>query len=276
MNDSSDQPPRTDPYLLGDSSAEIRHLVSQAEVYASEADDLFERIGLRAGASVADVGCGVLGVLHLLRDRVGPSGRVVGIDREPRLLDAARQIATARGVEVELFEGDATDLQLPADSFDLTHERTVLLNVAEPGRVVAEMVRITRPGGVVVVQEPDASAWVCDPPHPAWETLRDAAVGAYAAAGKNFNRGRTAARLLRDSGFVDVHVRVTARATARDEYYQTFLLALCGLVRDQIIATQDLGADRFDALTKELTEHLARPDTITCQPTMWQAWGRKP
>jgi SAM-dependent methyltransferase len=201
---------------------------------------------------------------------------VVGIDREPRLLDAARQIAMARGVEVELFEGDATDLQLPEDSFDLTHERTVLLNVADPARVVAEMLRITRPGGVVALQEPDASAWVCDPPHPAWDTLRDALVAAYGAAGKNFNRGRTVARLLRDSGLADVHVRVTARATARGEYYQTFLLVLCGLVRDQIIATQDLGADAFDELAEVLTEHLAQPDTITCQPTMWQAWGTKP
>jgi hypothetical protein len=51
---------------------------------------------------------------------------------------------------------------------------------------------------------------------------------------------------------------------------------LWGLDRDQIIATQDLGADTFDDLTEELTEHLAKPDTITCQPTMWRAWGTKP
>jgi hypothetical protein len=70
-------------------------------------------------------------------------------------------------------------------------------------------------------------------------------------------------------------VRVTARATAHGEYYQSFLLALCGLVRDQIVATQDLGADEFDELSKALTEHLAKPDTITCQPTMWQARGTK-
>jgi hypothetical protein len=52
------------------------------------------------------------------------------------------------------------------------------------------------PGGVVAPQEPEASAWICDPPHPAWDTLRDALVAAYGAAGKNFNRGRTVARPL--------------------------------------------------------------------------------
>ena len=45
-------------YLLGDSPAEIRHLVEQAEVYAHEASELFDAIGIKAGASAIDVGCG--------------------------------------------------------------------------------------------------------------------------------------------------------------------------------------------------------------------------
>ncbi len=53
-------------YLLGDSPAEIRHLVEQAEVYAHEATDLFDLIGVDAGGAAIDIGCGVLGVLHCL------------------------------------------------------------------------------------------------------------------------------------------------------------------------------------------------------------------
>lgn len=58
---------------------------------------------------------------------------------------------------------------LPPDSFDFVHERTVLSKCPKPGPLVAEMIRIVRPGGEVARQEPDYSGRVCDPPHPAWE-----------------------------------------------------------------------------------------------------------
>ena len=61
-----------DRYLLGDSTAEVQHLVRQAEVYADEAGQLLERAGVAAGAAVIDVGCGALGIVDLLCAKVGP------------------------------------------------------------------------------------------------------------------------------------------------------------------------------------------------------------
>jgi ubiquinone/menaquinone biosynthesis C-methylase UbiE len=138
---------------------------------------------------VIDVGCGALGILDLLCAKVGPGGRAVGLDREPRLLDAARQATTQRRLPVELVPGDATDLPSPSAAFDFVHQRTVLLNVDDPPRVVAEMVRIARPGGVIALQEPDSSGWVCDPPHPAWDLLLTELLDAYRRNGKNFDMG---------------------------------------------------------------------------------------
>jgi ubiquinone/menaquinone biosynthesis C-methylase UbiE len=145
-------------YLLGVSPAEIRHLVEQAEVYAEEAGQLFDAIGVQPGIAAIDVGCGVLGVVHLLAGAVGPDGRVVGLDREPRMVEAARRFADEQSLEVEFVEADATASGLPDGAFDLVHARTLLLNVSNPEEIIAEMVRIARPGGVVVVQEPDALA----------------------------------------------------------------------------------------------------------------------
>src|SRR5215472_13118589 len=199
-----------DRYLLGDSTAEVEHLARQAEVYADEAEQLLDLVGVAAGSSAIDVGCGVLGILPLLCARAGPAGRVVGLERETRILDAARQNAAQRGLPVEFVEGDATSLDLPSDSFDFVHERTVLLNVQHPAAVIAEMVRIARPGGVIALQEPDSSGWVCDPPHPAWEPLLAELVAAYRRNGKNFNAGRRIVRWLRGAGLTDVGVQVSA------------------------------------------------------------------
>lgn len=263
-------------YLLGESPAEIRHLVEQAEVYRPEADALFDAIGVPAGASAIDVGCGVLGVLHVLADRVGPGGRVVGLDRAAPIVAAGRRFAADRGLAVEFVEADAAATGLPDGAFDLGHARTLLLNVSNPREILAEMVRIARPGGVVAVQEPDAAAWTCDPPHPAWDVLRAAILAAYRRTGKDFNIGRRAARLLREAGLADVRVRPTARVTRSGEYYQTFLLTIAGLVRDVILSGGELTDDEFDAYAGALRAHLSAPGTQTCQPLMWQAWGRVP
>ena len=67
-------------YRLGTGPTEIEHLVAQAEVYTAAAEEMLDRIGLRKGATAIDVGCGVQGILHVLRERVGPAGRVVGLD----------------------------------------------------------------------------------------------------------------------------------------------------------------------------------------------------
>jgi ubiquinone/menaquinone biosynthesis C-methylase UbiE len=261
-------------YLLGDSPAEIRHLVEQAEVYAREAAELFDLIGLDAGGSAIDVGCGVMGVLHLLAERVGAEGRVVGLDRETRMVEFGRELAAKRALPVEFIAADATSTGLPDHCFDLVHARTLLLNVQNPAEILAEMVRIAKPGGVVAVQEPDAGAWNCDPPHPAFDILRGAILSAYRRTGKDFSIGRRIGRILRDAGLEDVHVRPTARVTHPGEYYQTFLLTIAGLVRDVIVQAGELTADEFESYTSALRLHLEAPGTITCQPVMWQAWGR--
>lgn len=265
-----------DRYLLGNSSAEIEHLTRQAEVYAPEAEELLDLVNVLPGGSAADIGCGALGILAQLRHRVGSHGRVVGVDRDERILEVARQLDAKLEIGAELVRTDATALDLPSDTFDLVHERTVLLNVTDPARVVSEMTRITRPGGVVALQEPDSASWVCDPPHPAWDTLLAELLAAYASSGRNFDRGRMTARLLRDAGLVNVGVRATARVTAAGEYYQTFLLTMTSLVREQILAAGRLRAADFDPMSASLREHLSLPGTLTSQPNMWQAWGTKP
>ncbi len=260
-------------YLLGDSPAEIRHLVAQAEVYAPEAIELFDLIGLSAGATAIDLGCGVLGVLHQLAERVGAHGRVVGLDREARMVEYGHKLAEQRGLAAEFIQANASASGLPDCSFDLVHARTLLLNVQNPQDIVAEMMRLAKPGGVVAVQEPDASGWNCDPPHPAFDILRTAILNAYRRTGKDFNIGRRIARMLRDAGLKDVHVRATARVTHSGDYYQTFLLTIARLVGDVIVQTGELTADELEAYTAALRAHLEAPHTITCQPVLWQAWG---
>jgi ubiquinone/menaquinone biosynthesis C-methylase UbiE len=263
-------------YWLGDSPPEISHLLAQAEFLGPDAADLLDRIDVATGANVIDIGCGVLGILPQLRSRVGDSGRVAGLDIEPRLLAVAGQLSARHGLAAETVRADAASTGLPTGSFDLVHERMLLLNVTSPHDVVTEMARLARPGGIVALQEPDSAAWATDPPHPAWDLLLTEVTDVYPRTGRDFRTGRRAARLLREAGLQDVQVRVLARLTAPGQYFHTFLPTLTILMREEILAGGRLTPGQLDSCTAELRRHLSQPGTLTCLPTIWQAWGRKP
>lgn len=155
----------TAEYALGASEAERVRLLAQGEIYRTETASLFDRIGVAAGWRVLDAGCGPLGVLDTLADRVGSTGSVVGLERDTRMLEMAEVSLTERGLTgVRLVQGEAAATGLPADSFELVHERLVLVNVADPEDVVAEMVRLAAPGGYVALQDIDGLSWICQAP----------------------------------------------------------------------------------------------------------------
>ena len=116
-----------------------------------------QRWKLDAVREVLDVGCGVGHWSMVLASVLHGDVRVTGIDREPSWVDEAGARARARGLEGRFIylPGEAQRLPFPDDSFDLTTCQTVLIHVPDPAAAIAEMVRVTRPGGLVMVAEPN-------------------------------------------------------------------------------------------------------------------------
>jgi SAM-dependent methyltransferase len=103
---------------------------------------------LRSGEIVLDVGCGTgLDALIAAR-RVGPGGRVIGLDMTPAMLDGARGNAAAMGLHhVEWREGLMEALPLPDATVDVVLCNGVLNLSTRKSRALAEMRRVLRPGG---------------------------------------------------------------------------------------------------------------------------------
>jgi len=200
-------------YSLGVDDAERARLLAQCAIHRAEAALLLDRIGVRPGDRALDLGCGPLGVLDLLAERIGSEGCVVGLDRETRYLAIARQELDARGLgAVELRDGDAMATELPPAAFDLVHERLVLNNVPDPGAVVAEMVRLTKPGGHVALQDVDWMTWTCLPEHADWDRLADRAGRAWSG---DVRIGRRLPALLRRPAWSTCRCCPTCACSAR-------------------------------------------------------------
>src|SRR5271166_2325732 len=145
-----------DAYALGRNPAEADRLGRQSLELWRLAEAVLDRVRLRPGQRAIDLGCGPRGIVDLLSERVGPGGQVVGLDRDPALVDRARALVTACGLtNVDVVAGDARHTELPSSTFDLVHTRTLLVNIPDPAEVVTEMTRLARPGGWVVAVEPD-------------------------------------------------------------------------------------------------------------------------
>ena len=207
---------------------------------------------------------------------VGPSGGAIGIDKEPRMIAHAHRTITERALSnVKLALGEASHTGLASRSFDLAHERLVLINHPDPQDVVAEMARVVRPGGWVALQEVDCELWRCEPRHDAWDELHLAFLESFDAAGRDPYVGRRLPALLRQAGLTDVDFDVHACHWGPGHPYQTLLLYFTELLREHILEAGLLTVDRLDGLEAELERHLARPDTFVIHPLFFQAWARR-
>lgn len=114
-------------------------------------------LGVAPGEHVLDVGCGSGAVTRTLARRVAPGGRAVGVDASAALLEVARELANEAGLGamIGFKEGDCRALPFPDASFDAVLAATTLSHVPDVGRALAEMVRVTRPGGRVGVFDVD-------------------------------------------------------------------------------------------------------------------------
>jgi SAM-dependent methyltransferase len=121
---------------------------------------------IRSGSEVVEVGSGSGVVARDLAALVGPRGHVTGVDKSRVLLVAARRGARESGLgrRITFRHGDAARLPLATARFDCALAVTVLLHVARPQAMLREMVRVTRPGGVVALQDQDFGTQVLDHP----------------------------------------------------------------------------------------------------------------
>ena len=264
-------------YLLGHSEDEELRLRRQAAELWEDSARLFGRTGVRTGSRVIDLGCGPQGVLELLSERVGPTGHVIGIERNRESVELAKRFVADRALNnVEVVQGDATATGLPADSFDLVHSRLLLVNVPYVESVVREMLRLARPHGVVASHEADYASHFCDPPLPAWDRLFEVFDTYCRNNGVDPFIGRRTHRLLRDAGLVDVEVspviHVYPRGHSRRKIFWQFLQN----VRDRIIEQDLIAESEFNQLMTELKEHLHREDTLVVSHLFFHVWGRKP
>ncbi|MFG2720176.1 methyltransferase domain-containing protein [Streptomyces sp. NPDC048416] len=202
---------------------------------------MLDLLDVRAGQTVLDAGCGPGTDLPALAERVGGSGTVIGVDRDPAMLRQARE--RTHGLQrVQIREGDVHDLPVEPGTVDRAKIDRVLMHVADPADALAQLHRATRPGARIGLAEPDWDTLIVDAED--LETSRAFTRYTTAEVVRNATVGRSLARLAVQAGF---HVETVLATTPvfRDFHEADHMLGL-GRNMGKAIAEDHIDRSRGD------------------------------
>ncbi|MGE0362474.1 MAG: class I SAM-dependent methyltransferase [Vicinamibacterales bacterium] len=191
------------------------------------AEDLIGRLQPTPGEQVLDIACGTGIVARLAHERVGPSGRVVGVDVSPAMLEVARAVAPA----IAWREGSALDLPLATEErFDVVTCQQGLQFFPDRAAAAAQMRRALAPGGRLGV-----ATWRPAGEIPMFHALQGIAerhLGPVADQRHAFGDGEALDALLRGAGLDDVRVETVTRTLRFDDgatFVRMNTMALVGM-----------------------------------------------
>jgi ubiquinone/menaquinone biosynthesis C-methylase UbiE len=207
MTDTEVQLPDVSRFSAVDETEDPQQLIEILDVakrlpgFPAAKAELLDRLLTDQTSSALDVGCGFGADAIEMAKRMRTGGHAIGIDVSKAMITEARRRTGETDPRVSFRVANALALPFEDSTFDICRTETVLQHVADPGRAVSEMVRVTRRGGRIGALELDQETMFIDhPDRELLETLRNSVSSAMLQSAI----GRQVPRLFVDAGLIDV------------------------------------------------------------------------
>lgn len=265
-------------YVLGYGASEEDRLIRQAILVAPITERLFREAGIGQGQRVLDIGSGVGDVSMIAARLVGPSGEVVGIERDASYVARATDRVAAAGFRnVAFIQADVNKLGI-GPPFDAVVGRMVLSHLPDPVAVVRSVARLVVPHGVIAFLEPTwspirgVSARI-----PLWSQLMTTIEEIFLRSRGTSGRGLDLFEIFQSAGLdaPAMHLEMPLGLDATIAELQTDLLrALLPAAEEAGVSVAELGC--LDTLAERVHAALLEARAPICFVALVGAWSRKP
>ncbi len=262
-----------DRYILAAGRTGHARLQMLCDIHDSGTHELLLRAGIATAQRYVEFGRG-LGLVS--QWAASQATDVVAIDLSQDQLAEARDRAAAAGLEnIEFREASIYEHGLPAESFDVSYSRYLLVHLNEPVQAMEAIYSSLKPGGTMVCEEVDISVVYTEPATEAYHTFRDLTLVAGEKGGVDYAGGRRLHRWAREAGFEIVEVNAYQRHYVSGPFKRfwswTFLEA-----GPSMIEAGMLTEERFEQLASGMQEADDDPEIQVGHARHHQLIARKP
>jgi ubiquinone/menaquinone biosynthesis C-methylase UbiE len=266
----------TTQYPLGTSDLELDRLAFQHEVWGGITRAFLERIGMRSGMHVLDLGSGPGYVSFDLARMVGETGVVVALDESPRWIEHLQgEITRRKTTNVRPVRARIQDLELEDGTFDVVFARWVFSFLTDPDAVAIRLARLLKPGGVLGVEDYNHEGISVFPESAGFRAVIRATRETYARSGGNAFVSGGMARIFAAAGLELVDLKSNTMCGGPDSpafrWADRFFPHFSGVMEKSGV----LSASERALYSREWEERKQDPHALFFSPMIVDAAGRK-
>jgi 2-polyprenyl-3-methyl-5-hydroxy-6-metoxy-1,4-benzoquinol methylase len=265
-------------YALGYTNAEHERLIRQAMRIAPITERLFREAGIGPGHRVLDLGSGMGDVAMLAARMVGPSGQVVGIERDASSIARAKARVASTGLRNVNFTQTDVNQIVDDKPFDAAVGRFILMFLPDPVSVLRSVTRLVRPGGVLAFQEP---SWIpllaLSAGLSLWSRVLCSIHETLLRCGANPEMGLALYRLFQEVGLPAPSMHLDIPLGSDVDFTRVISDLFCSvrpLAQRHNVSLEELGD--FDTLPDRIRAEIAAANTVVSIVPLVGAWSRKP
>jgi ubiquinone/menaquinone biosynthesis C-methylase UbiE len=244
---------------------ELARLQTQAEEFSTSTRESLAKLQIKPNMNVLDVGCGTGDVSLMIASIVGPTGHVVGVDFNPLAVNYCSETAKRQNMlNTTFYVADAAKMDFKSASYDAAYSRFVLQHIKETRKVFREMIRVTKKGGYVMIEDCDLFTWIVHPENKSVSTLWHWYESIQVERGTDPRIGRKLYSMFLDEGLrpnVDVYSKCVY--SSRSNFWGS-ITAVLG----------KLNSPELNRLIKGIEEFAKAPDSIFVFPLVFRVWSR--
>jgi len=265
-------------YALGSTDAEHQRLIRQAALLAPFTERFFRSAGIGPGLRVLDLGSGVGDVAMLAAKLVGPSGEVVGVERDSRSITRARARVADVGLRnVTFTQSDVSQIS-SSKPFDAVVGRFILMFLPDPLAVLRSLTPLVRPGGVVAFHELSWAPFLLLAARlPLWFAATSVIHETFRRSGANTEMGFALYQIFQQAGLPAPTMSLEMPLGNDPEFIRwvpDVLASLLPQARQFDLPLEPLGD--FNTLRERLQAEVAASNSVVTWMAMVGAWSRKP